>query len=228
MGSNSDCNTSPSATNVDPEIDLLLKRPVEEIPDASKIQELPTLYLPGHHGKARKRKADSVSGESEENEEEDLTEEQHELLDSLGDAINYELLSKDRSKCTPAELDQIRRERNRMHAKRTRDRKRLFMEEMEAVINQLEHENSALETYWNQLNADEDDAMATSVPSCVSSTSEQEAVSQPHIILGDHLQSLLDAADFGANVALSASTEISASTTDSRPKRICDDEVGSL
>jgi len=40
------------------------------------------------------------------------------------DDIDYELLSKDRSQCTPAELDQIRRERNRMHARRSRERKR--------------------------------------------------------------------------------------------------------
>ena len=41
------------------------------------------------------------------------------------DGIDYALLSRDRNKCTQAELDQIRRERNRMHAKRTRDRKKV-------------------------------------------------------------------------------------------------------
>jgi hypothetical protein len=46
------------------------------------------------------------------------------------DGIDYALLSRDRNKCTPAELDQIRRERNRMHAKRTRDRKKIFVEEV--------------------------------------------------------------------------------------------------
>merc|ERR1712232_867626 len=68
------------------------------------------------------------------------------------DGIDYELLGKDRSKCTPEELDQIRRERNRMHAKRTRDRKRLFMEEMAEMCKVLEDENHLLQQHLNELN----------------------------------------------------------------------------
>merc|ERR1712060_811097 len=45
------------------------------------------------------------------------------------------------------ELDKIRRERNRMHAKRTRDRKRMFLDEMEATIKQLETENDKLRNH---------------------------------------------------------------------------------
>lgn len=85
-------------TNADPRIDALLKRQPEDIPDASKIPELPALILPGNSNAT--------------------TEE---------DGIDYALLGKDRSSCSPAELDKIRRERNRMHAKQTRDRKRIFM-----------------------------------------------------------------------------------------------------
>merc|ERR1711923_197945 len=70
---------------------------------------------------------------------------------SIDDGINYELLGKDRSLCTAAELDKIRRERNRMHAKRTRDRKRIFLEEMEVTIRQLEGENKKLREHVEKL-----------------------------------------------------------------------------
>merc|ERR1719148_257481 len=79
-----------------------------------------------------------------------LDNEEHEEMRS--DGIDYELLGKDRSQCTPAELDQIRRERNRMHAKRTRDRKRLFMEEMAGICKVLEEENHILQQHLNYLN----------------------------------------------------------------------------
>lgn len=55
-----------------------------------------------------------------------------------------ELSQKTRSECTPEELEQIRRERNRMHAKRTRDRKKLHLEATEGVIARLEQENQKL------------------------------------------------------------------------------------
>ena len=54
------------------------------------------------------------------------------------------ILPKDRSLCTPAELEQIRRARNRMHAKRTRDRKKIQQEEVEDNINSLEQENAEI------------------------------------------------------------------------------------
>lgn len=55
-----------------------------------------------------------------------------------------ELSHKTRSECTPEELEQIRRERNRMHAKRTRDRKKLHLEATEGTIARLEQENRKL------------------------------------------------------------------------------------
>lgn len=55
-----------------------------------------------------------------------------------------ELSQKTRSECTPEELEQIRRERNRMHAKRTRDRKKLHLEATEGMIARLEQENRKL------------------------------------------------------------------------------------
>mmetsp|Transcript_925 Transcript_925/g.1272 ORF Transcript_925/g.1272 Transcript_925/m.1272 type:complete len:332 (-) Transcript_925:486-1481(-) len=113
-----------SSSENDPKVEELLGRPVQEIPDPSKIPELPALILPGQHN-SKKNKALSEQNFPD-------------------DGIDYELLGKDRSKCTPAELDQIRRERNRMHAKRTRDRKRIFMEEMEEMIKRLEEENQLL------------------------------------------------------------------------------------
>ncbi|KAL9179331.1 hypothetical protein ACHAXT_008621 [Thalassiosira profunda] len=127
---------------LDPKVEVLLKRKTEDIPDASKIPELPALILPGQHNGKRK----SIDGE--EDVEKTASEEQE-------DGIDYKLLGKDRSSCTAAELDQIRRERNRMHAKRTRDRKRIFMEEMEAMIKELEDENALLQDHMDRLNANQ-------------------------------------------------------------------------
>ena len=136
------------ATNVatDPKVEILLKRTVEDIPDAAKIPELPALLLPGQQtGKKRKSSGGNDSDGDNSNTKNAPTELQE-------DGIDYKLLGKDRSSCTPAELDQIRRERNRMHAKRTRDRKRIFMEEMEVMIKKMEEENSLLTEHANKLN----------------------------------------------------------------------------
>lgn len=115
----------------DAKVEELMNRATEDIPDASKIPELPALILPGQHNK---RRGQSAPGK-----------EQLATAQYPNDGIDYELLGKDRSSCTPAELDKIRRERNRMHAKRTRDRKRIFMEKMEEMILQLETENGLLQ-----------------------------------------------------------------------------------
>lgn len=48
-------------------------------------------------------------------------------------AVINELLQKDRSACTQHELETIRRERNRLHAKKTRLRKKKILAEMEYV-----------------------------------------------------------------------------------------------
>lgn len=47
--------------------------------------------------------------------------------------VDHDLLQKDKSTCSVPELESIRRERNRMHAKKTRMRKKKVLEEMEAV-----------------------------------------------------------------------------------------------
>lgn len=140
-------------TKVDPLIEELLRRPASDIPDAYKVTELPALHLPGQ----RKGKSSGSNVEVTT----DLTRPQHELPD---DGIDYALLSKDRSQCTPAELDKIRRERNRMHAKRTRDRKRIFMEEMEGIIKKLEEENELLRDHLVTLGGDPDEVAANSTP----------------------------------------------------------------
>ena len=53
------------------------------------------------------------------------------LMDDMD--INVELLRRDKAQCTREELDTIRRERNRMHAKRTRLRKKKLLNQMEEV-----------------------------------------------------------------------------------------------
>eukprot|EP00985_Skeletonema_marinoi_P003471 scaffold1495_cov117-Skeletonema_marinoi.AAC.2 len=149
-----------TAVSMDPQVEVLLKRPTEEIPDASKIPELPALILPGQHTK--RQSSSSNDGASEDNtptaaapaaDGEGVTIPEGEQEDG----IDYVLLGKDRGSCTPAELDQIRRERNRMHAKRTRDRKRIFMEEMETMIKQLEDENALLQGHMDKLNENNPD-----------------------------------------------------------------------
>jgi hypothetical protein len=120
----------------DPLIEALLRRPADEIPDAAKLPELPALILPGQHN-SKKHK---VSHEDASQQE------------LPNDGIDYDLLGKDRSKCSPTELDQIRRERNRMHAKRTRDRKRLFMDEMADMCKKLGEENKLLQGHLDSLN----------------------------------------------------------------------------
>lgn len=154
---------------VDPEIERLLLRPADDIPDATKVPELPALHLPGQSRKKVKGGASVVEVTT------DLTQTQHELPD---DGIDYGLLGKDRSQCTPAELDKIRRERNRMHAKRTRDRKRIFMEEMEGIIKKLEQENELLREHLVTLGGDPEEIAADSTP-LLASPSLQPSKSTP-------------------------------------------------
>lgn len=78
-----------------------------------------------------------------------------------------ELSQKTRSECTPEELEQIRRERNRMHAKRTRDRKKLHLEATEGMIARLEHENRKMR--------DSMKAMGSGVTADVAPLTTQEA-----------------------------------------------------
>lgn len=119
----------------DPRIEELLRRTPDDIPDAAKLPELPALILPGQHNSKKRQNPSSIANK------EDIPD----------DGIDYELLGKDRSKCTQEELDQIRRERNRMHAKRTRDRKRHFMEEMSELCKRLEDENQLLQGHLDAL-----------------------------------------------------------------------------
>lgn len=122
---------------------MLLLKLIEGIPDASKIPELPALFLPGHNNNRKRILSSSISNRSKDGIK---------LGDGYpDDGIDYDLLAKDRSQCTPAELDMIRRERNRMHAKRTRDRKKRFMDEMERIIKQLREENALLEEHLLKL-----------------------------------------------------------------------------
>eukprot|EP00567_Pseudictyota_dubia_P003487 CAMPEP_0197437280 /NCGR_PEP_ID=MMETSP1175-20131217/4549_1 /TAXON_ID=1003142 /ORGANISM="Triceratium dubium, Strain CCMP147" /LENGTH=385 /DNA_ID=CAMNT_0042966761 /DNA_START=287 /DNA_END=1444 /DNA_ORIENTATION=- len=160
-----------SAKDVNPKVEELLRRSAEEIPDASKIPELPALILPGQHNSKKNKAAAQMQppaaaapldGGGLEGSPE--MGPQHGGL-MPDDGIDYELLSKDRSKCTPAELDRIRRERNRMHAKRTRDRKRIFMEEMEVMIKQLESENGLLQGHLEGLSVDSKRVRSDSVSS---------------------------------------------------------------
>ena len=86
-----------------------------------------------------------------------------------------------RGKYTPAEREHIRRERNRMHAKRTRDRKKMFLEESQQTISRMEGENVRLREFLKSNNMLEEEA---SVP-----------VPQPPTFDVDALDAGLDALD---------------------------------
>ena len=168
----------------DPRVEKLLKRSAEEIPDATKITELPALILPGQHNSKKAKQFDAMAKQA--------------LPD---DGIDYQLLGKDRSKCTPEELDKIRRERNRMHAKRTRDRKRLFMEEMSDMCKQLEEENTLLRNHLRKLdgeapeltpNAPVGDA-SNSTPSETATALTGEGNGNAHVV-ADQLKTLIEVA----------------------------------
>ena len=49
-----------------------------------------------------------------------------------------------RKDLSPAELDKMRRERNRLHAKMTRDRKKVYIETLTRAVTDLEDENRAV------------------------------------------------------------------------------------
>lgn len=176
-----------SSSDIDPKVEALMKRSVDEIPDASKIPELPALILPGQHSSKKIREAASavasMTASSADEADGWSSLPLHCAVNSKGqlpdDGIDYDLLSKDRSKCTPAELDQIRRERNRMHAKRTRDRKRIFMEEMEVMIKQLQGENKLLGDHLESLSDSNDKAPGSASTS--SSTTPSLAPASPRM-----------------------------------------------
>jgi hypothetical protein len=233
-----DNSGSPSQA-ADPRVEALLKRSTEDIPDASNIPELPALILPGNG----KRKF--VDGGGDVHGDRDVIADE-----ALEDGIDYILLGKDRSACTPAELDQIRRERNRMHAKRTRDRKRIFMEEIEVMIKKLEDENSLLLSHANMVNASlpriDDGGMSSSsqaiTPPCPPSTADNASASckgddddeRPQS-KGDFLnqiESLLAAAgsfqrngvECEINAITCAESDVTASTSQSDHNSLCEEE----
>ena len=193
----------------DPRIEALLRRPSDDIPDAAMLPELPALILPGQHNSKKMKSSGSES--------------QITLPD---DGIDYDLLGKDRSKCSVAELDKIRRERNRMHAKRTRDRKRFFMEEMAEMCQQLEDENRLLQSHLDSLNGEAPADRAESVispsmssvaptefsmPSSTSQTTplsfRRKAPVSPNGTTFDQISTLLEAAGaFSSAISDSSST----------------------
>merc|ERR1740139_356538 len=105
------------AVSMSAPVEALVRRPNSEIPDSSKISELPE--IPPLFGSKKRKRCESDCPTDEEGSQEDF-----EAFLRAGnfpdDGIDYALLARDRSKCCTAELDKIRRERNRMHAKRTR------------------------------------------------------------------------------------------------------------
>ena len=166
----------------DPRVEVLLQRPEEEIPDPSKLSALQPLILPSgaqHSKKCNNNYNNEQQQQQEHQQQEHDHEQQEEELPD--DGIDYELLGKDRSKCTPAELDQIRRERNRMHAKRTRDRKRIFMEEMADMCKVLEEENQLLQQHLDELNGVPTTTTRTNTPTQLQQKTPIVAMVSPYL-----------------------------------------------
>jgi len=234
-----------------------LKRPLESVPDPSKITELPTLYLPGQHSQGKKIRAALALSEvalgSRSNDGPLHNGFVPHNPPTDPDSIDYGLLGKDRSTCTSEELDKIRRERNRMHAKRTRDRKRVYMEEMEALIVRLQEENQLLEQHYLKHSGggiqdspicNEVTHIDASLPSNVeerflqptlftnSNTHSGSDLSQPqHLIPNDQLKSLSNAVcTFGQELKqsdLSATSTVTAALSSSHDSASDDEDDGS-
>jgi Basic region leucine zipper len=192
-----------SCDSEDPQVEELLRRPLDDIPDASKIPELPALILPGQHA-SKKMKASAH---------------QQTLESNLGsgelpiDGIDYELLGRDRMQCTPEELDLIRRERNRMHAKRTRDRKRIFTEKLAELCRELEEQNTLLHTHLMKIDPEyefQSSQPSASTTSSLSGSSQSSPEMQPsHSDLDDMPTMRLNA----ANVVKAKVHQVSYSST---------------
>jgi hypothetical protein len=197
----------------DPRVEALMRRPADEIPDAANLPELPALILPGQHNSKKHQDPDVIAPKDE----------------LPNDGIDYDLLGKDRAKCSPAELDQIRRERNRMHAKRTRDRKRLFMEEMADMCKKLHEENEVLLDHLDGLNGrpSKRKELSGSIvsptlssskpelsPTELSMPSKDQAATSQHGVSFDQMKNLLEAATTFSS-AVSESTNPSEVGSDS-------------
>lgn len=172
-----EASLKPKSTTTDSRIEEILKRPTIDIPDVSKIPELPTLILPGHRNNRKRDFSNSACKDIVANGQ-----------GYPNDGIDYDLLARDRSKCTATELDRIRRERNRMHAKRTRDRKKRFMDEMEIIIRQLEDENNLLSDHLRTLSEKHSPSLGDGTPSLASPMlgSHVSLVETPPVFLSEN------------------------------------------
>ncbi|GMI43976.1 hypothetical protein TrCOL_g5071 [Triparma columacea] len=153
--------TPPAAPQLpatfDPDIEQILRRHNDDIPDGKKIMKETTAMVPSHKAKLIRSMSIGSASESGTSPAQNLTM-NGKFPD---DGIDYALLSKDRNKCTPHELDKIRKERNRMHAKRTRDRKKIFIQEMLNVIQLLDAENLKLRALIQQYYPENTFSMST-------------------------------------------------------------------
>ena len=128
--------TNNSQTNNDiSSIAEILNRDMSELPDVKQLVK--NAHVTGTEKHAQSKSdtildIDFISGGNN-------SQQQSQYPD---DGIDYTILNKDRNKCSKAELEQIHRERNRMHAKRTRDRKKIFVQEINKTIDVLDAEVS--------------------------------------------------------------------------------------
>ena len=137
MSNNANETTNNSQTNNDiSSIAEILNRDMSELPDLKQLVK--NAHVTGTEKHAQS-KSDTILDIDFISSEESNSQQQSQYPD---DGIDYTILNKDRNKCSKAELEQIHRERNRMHAKRTRDRKKIFVQEINKTIDVLDAEVS--------------------------------------------------------------------------------------
>lgn len=117
---------------MEPEVDELLNRSVEDIPSVSSKKKM----LPGLILSRQERKTCQIS--------------ENVIYGAVDSKINN-LLFKDPLLCTAEEIKEIRRQRNRLHAKHTRAKKKIHTKEMKSTKTQLERENHKLREHLEML-----------------------------------------------------------------------------
>jgi len=109
----------------------------------------------GLSGKKRKRSNGESDGdvaqEAQNDEPNPHRSTKHPVKEEENENIPSDGGVKERKDCSIEELELLRRERNRMHAKRTRIRKKQLVDETNKMIQRLEAQNQQLMDYMKQL-----------------------------------------------------------------------------
>ena len=129
-------------------------------------------------------------------------------------AIPYQKRVRSPGKHGQLERERFRRERNRMHAKRTRDRKKLFFEISETVISKMEAEVKVLRDYLVSVNM-----MSTEEAKARTDRDRTARLSLAMLKNGGDI----DSANFAATIASGSSVDEDDEDEDENPEVVCDE-----